>query len=125
MKMSRRGINLMLAAFAALVMALPVAARHDANDSKSTVKASMDLLQPTTLGGTQLKPGSYSVTADDSKVTLYRDGKVVAEAPVQWKDGSNKSRYSAIVTEGDQVKEIHFNGKSKYVEISGGAIAGK
>jgi len=123
--MSRRGVKLMLSAVAALALALPAAARHDANDNKSTVKASMDLLQPTTLGGTQLKPGSYSVTADNAKVSLFRDGKLVAQAPVEWKEGSNKARYSTIVTEGDQVKEIHFNGKSKYVQVASGSIAGK
>ena len=85
--MSRRGMNIVLSALAALALALPAAARHEGNDNKSTVKTSMDILQPMTLGGTQLKPGSYSVTADESKVSLFRDGKLVAQAPVEWKDG--------------------------------------
>jgi hypothetical protein len=123
--MSRRGMNIVFSALAALALALPVAARHDANDNKSAVKASMDLVTPATLGGTQVKPGSYSVSADDSKVSLFRDGKLVAEAPIQWKDAPAKARYSAVVTDGDQIKEIHFNGKAKYVEISGGSLAGK
>jgi hypothetical protein len=29
------------------------------------------------------------------------------------------------VADGDQVKEIHFDGKSKYVAVSGAAVAGK
>ena len=45
---------------------------------------------------------------------------MVAEAPVQWKDEKGKAKYSAIVTdgEGNQVKEVHFNGKMRYVELS-------
>jgi hypothetical protein len=110
---------------AALALALPVAAKHDTNDSKSTVKASMDLPTAAILAGAELKPGSYAVSADDSKVILSRDGKVVATAAVQWKDEHGKARYSTIVTDGSQIREIHFNGKTKYAEISGGMASGK
>jgi hypothetical protein len=102
----------------ALVLAMPLAARGvSANTSKST-NATMDILSQVSLAGKQLKPGTYSISADDSKVTVARDGKVIAEAPVQWKDGTSKARYSNIVTVGDQVKEIHFGGKMRYVEIA-------
>ena len=123
--MSRRGMNFVMTVLAALALALPVAAKHDTNDSKSTVKASMDLPTAAVLSGAELKPGSYTVSADDSKVTLSRDGKVVATAAVQWKDAPNKARYSTIVTDGSQIKEIHFNGKAKYAEISAGTASGK
>lgn len=123
--MSRRGMNFVMTVLAALALALPVAAKHDTNDSKSTVKASMDLPTAAILAGAELKPGSYTVSADESKVTLSRDGKVVATAAVQWKDAPNKARYSAIVTDGSQIREIHFNGKTKYAEISGGMASGK
>ena len=123
--MSRRGMNFVMTVLAALALALPVAAKHDTNDSKSTVKASMDLPTTAVLSGAELKPGSYTVSADDSKVTLSRDGKVVATAAVQWKDAANKARYSTIVTDGSQIKEIHFNGKTKYAEISAGTASGK
>jgi hypothetical protein len=116
-------MNFVMTVLAALALALPVAAKHDTNDSKSTVKASMDLPAAATLAGAELKPGSYTVAADDSKVTLSRNGKVVATAAVQWKDAPSKAQYSSIVTEGSQIKEIHFNGKTKYAEISGGAMA--
>ena len=123
--MSRRGMNFAMTVLAALALALPVAAKHDANDSKSTVKASMDLPNPAILAGTEIKAGSYTVAADDSKVTLSRDGKVVATAAVQWKDAPSKAKYSAIVTEGNQIREIHFNGKTRYAEISGEMASGK
>jgi hypothetical protein len=118
-------MNFVMTILAALALALPVAAKHDANDSKSTVKASMSLPNPATLAGTQLKAGDYAVAADDSKVTLSLHGKVVATASVQWKDERGKAQYSTIVTDGNQIREIHFNGKTKYAEISGGMAAGK
>jgi hypothetical protein len=113
-----RKINFLLPIFVALMLALPLAARGvSANTSKPTV-ATMDILNQVSLAGKSLKPGVYSVTADDSKVTVAKDGKVVAEAPVQWKDETSKAKYSNIVSVGDQVKEIHFGGKMRYVEIA-------
>jgi len=103
----------------ALALALPIAARSDDTDpTKEIVSKSMNLNNPVTLGGTELKPGSYSVKAYSVKVTFSRGGKMIAEAPVQWKDEADEAAYSAIVTESGQIREIHFLGKSKYVEIA-------
>jgi hypothetical protein len=102
----------------ALVLAMPLAARAVAGNNSKPTSATMDVLSAISLGGKQLKPGTYTVTADDSKVTLAQNGKVLAEAPVQWKDETNKARYSNIVTVGDQVTEIHFGGKMRYVTIA-------
>ncbi len=119
--MSRRAMHLAITVLAALALVIPAAARENGNKkSKSTASGTMDLLNPATLGGKQLKPGTYEVKADDSKLSIYHDGKVVAEAPVQWKDEAGKSQYSAIVTDGDgkSIREVHFDGKTKYVEVS-------
>jgi hypothetical protein len=124
--MSRIAKNLAVALLAALALVIPASARENApKNSKSTVVETMDLLNPATIAGKQLKPGTYEVKADDSKVTLSLNGKVVAEAPVQWKDEQSKAKYSAIVTDGDgnQVKEVHFNGKNRYVEIAASSMA--
>ena len=117
--MTRRGVNIMFAALAALALALPVAARDDlAKPSRPIVKARMDLPNAATIEGKQLKPGSYIVTADDSKVTLSLGGKVVAEAPVEWKGENGKSPYTSFVVESNQIKELHFDGKTRYIVIS-------
>jgi len=117
--MNRRGMNLILTVLAALALALPIAARDgDTNPTKIIVSMSVDLSSPASLGGTMLKAGSYSVKADSAKVTLLRGGKVVAEAPVQWKDEAGKAEYSTIVTDNNQIIEIHFGGKTKYVAIA-------
>ena len=114
--MSRRGVNRVVPLLF-LAMAMPFTARvASANTSKPT-SATMDILSTVSLNGKQLKPGSYTVTADDSKVTVAQNGKVMAEAPVEWKDENSKSRTSNIVTTNDQVTEIHFSGKMRYVTV--------
>lgn len=115
--MSRRS-SFVLSALAALAVAMPIAAGVAAAKEKPTT-VTLDLFEAATLGGKNLKPGTYRIEADDSKVTLQVDGKVVAEAPVQWKDETSKPAYSKVVTENKQIKEIHFSGKMRYVEISG------
>jgi hypothetical protein len=117
--MSRRQCSLVFTALAALLLLVPIAARSDsAKISKPLAKATMDLFNPATLSGTQLKAGTYLVSADDSKVTLSRDGKVVAEARVQWKDAPEKSDYSAIVVDSGTITEFRFGGKARYIAVA-------
>lgn len=117
--MEQRRISFVFTVLAALALALPIAARSDNTaPPKSIVSMSVELSSVAALGGRELKPGNYLVRADSVKVTLSRGNKMIAEAPVQWKDEAGKAAYSTIVTESNQIKEIHFVGKSKYVEIS-------
>ncbi|HEX2775432.1 MAG TPA: hypothetical protein VHN10_02205 [Candidatus Acidoferrales bacterium] len=121
--MSRSKMNGTLTILAALALALSIAAHATpAKDAKSTVtpivKTELRLVSPATLGGTELKAGEYSVTADDAHARFLKNGKVVAEVPVQWKDESAKPQSNAVVVDSNQIKEIHFGGKMKYVEIS-------
>jgi hypothetical protein len=121
--MSHRKINGMLTVLAALALVLSIATHATpAKDAKSTVtpivKTELRLVSPATLGGTELKAGEYSVTADDAHARFSKNGKVIAEASVQWKDESAKPQSNAVVVDSNQIKEIHFGGKMKYVEIS-------
>jgi hypothetical protein len=121
--MSRSKMNGVLTILAALTLALSIAAHATpAKDAKSSVtpivKTDLKLLSPATLGGTGLKAGEYSVTADDAHAKFLRNGKVIAEASVQWKDESAKPQNNSVVIDGNQIKEIHFGGKMKYVEIT-------
>jgi inosine/xanthosine triphosphate pyrophosphatase family protein len=116
-------MNGLLTILAALALALSIASHATAaKDAKSTVtpivKTDLRLLSPATLGGTDLKPGEYSVTANDTHAKFLKNGKVIAEASVQWKDESAKAQSTAVVVDGNQIKEIHFSGKMKYVEIT-------
>jgi hypothetical protein len=117
--MSRRGLGYAISVLAALAIAMPVVTHANSNkDNKSTASAQMDVVKDATIGGKEVKAGTYDVKATETKVTLLRNGKVVAEAPVQWKDEQSKSSFSSIVMDGSTVKEIHFNGKSRYAEVS-------
>ena len=121
--MSRSKMNGVLTILAALALALSIASHATpAKDAKSTVtpivKTDLRLLSPATLGGTDLKPGEYSVTADDTHARFSKGGKVLAEAAIQWKDESTKRDSNAVVVDANQIKEIHFAGKMKYVEVT-------
>jgi hypothetical protein len=116
--MSRCGKNV-LVAFATLLLALPLAARsRSPKNSKSIVRSSVELTQDVTLAGKQLKAGTYQVRANESTLTLLQKGKVVAEAPIEWKPEGKGVSSSGVVTDSGAVKEIHFIGKTRYAEIA-------
>jgi hypothetical protein len=121
--MSHRKMNGVLTILAALTLALSVATfTTSAKDAKATVtpvvKTDLRLLTAASLGSTDLKAGEYSVTADETHAKFLKNGKVVAEASIQWKDESAKAQSTTIVVESNHIKEIHFSGKMKYVEIN-------
>lgn len=115
---SRRSLSVVLAAFVALAVAMPMLAPGPLAKNSKLVTATMDILSPATLGGKEIKPGTYTVQADESTVTILQDGKMVAEAPAEWKDETSKSDGSKIVVQNNQIREIHFDGKMKYVEVT-------
>ena len=112
----RWGISLGLAVAIVLFTSAVVRA-NDAGDN-GTISATLDVLTPVTIAGTTLKPGTYTVKAEDTKVTLSRNGKAVAQASVQWKDTPDKSKSTNVLADNGTIKEIHFSGKTRYVEIT-------
>jgi hypothetical protein len=121
--MSRRSMNRpmnrVMTVFAALLLLVAIAAQTaPAKDTKAGVNTTMSLLNPATVAGKQLQPGDYAVSVDETHVTISMRGKVVAEAPVQWKDETSKSKYSAFVSENNKITEIHFGGKTRFVTIA-------
>ncbi len=117
--MSRRSMNRVFAVVAALVLLVSVAAQTaPAKDTKPGLSATMSIQAPAWLAGKELKPGDYSVSADETTVKVSQNGKVIVEAPVQWKDEAGKAKYSAFVSEGNKITEIHFGGKTRFVTIA-------
>ncbi|MGA7917560.1 MAG: hypothetical protein WCA00_20165 [Candidatus Acidiferrales bacterium] len=117
--MSRHSMNQIFTILAALVLLVSITARTaPAKDTKAGVNTTMTLLSPTTIAGKDLKPGDYAVSADETHVKLSLNGKVVAEAPVQWKDETSKARYSTFVVNDNKITEIHFGGKTRFVTIA-------
>ncbi len=116
--MSRRTFFNFFAGLVMLALVLPAGAGpRVAKDGKTTLKGTFMLPNAVTIGGKELKPGSYWVVADGSKVTISQDGKVMAEVNAQFVEGQNKQHSSAVVLDGNQVREIRFAGKSRYVVI--------
>jgi hypothetical protein len=115
--MSRTMVHRLLAMTLTLALALPLLAVPGfARTTTSTaVKSTFTLADPAMLGGKTLKPGQYSVTADESKVTLKQGDKIVAEMPAQWVDGKDKQSRTTLVLEGNQIQEIRFGGQTRYV----------
>ncbi len=105
------------AALAVLLVALTLLPRTSSAKNSKTAQTTMDILIPTSLGGKPLKAGTYKVIADGSTVTLRLGNKLVAEAPAQWKDGNTKAQYSFIVTDAHGIDEIHFDGKTRYIQV--------
>jgi hypothetical protein len=117
--MPRSRISFALAMFAALALAMPLAARsNDEKNSKPSASATMELAKSAVVGGKQIQAGTYDVKAKGSKLTLSHDGKVVAEAPIQWKDEQSKSMHSTVVVDSGSLTEVHFPGKTQYAQVS-------
>jgi hypothetical protein len=115
--MSRSLVYRLLTVTLALALALPLIAvpGYSRTTTSTSVKSTFTLSDPATLGGKTLKPGQYSVIANDSKVTVKLDGKIVAEMPAQWVDGKDKQSQTNIVLDGNQIQEIRFGGQTRYV----------
>jgi hypothetical protein len=122
--MSRR--NLFTIAVAAAVLAgIPAissvpafaAPRPKSANAKSTLKTTVAVMHDGTLGGKPVNKGTYTLEADESKVTLSSHGKVVAEASAEWKDDKGKASADTIVTDAGAIKEIRFGGKTRYLSI--------
>ncbi|HXJ15637.1 MAG TPA: hypothetical protein VNM68_00385 [Candidatus Polarisedimenticolia bacterium] len=117
--MLHRKTGFALTILAALFLAAATWAGDAATPKHSKpLSTTVQLMVTSSLNGTTLPPGSYKVVANDSKVTIEQSGKVIAEAPVEWKEGERKARYSTVVYDNHGVREIHFDGKTRYVVVA-------
>lgn len=87
--------------------------------AKSSHKVTVNVGEDHTLAGTMVKEGTYQLKMDDSTVAFVANGKVVAEAQGEWKDGSDKAAYDFIKVEGNAIKEIHIGGQTRYFSVQG------
>jgi hypothetical protein len=117
--MSREFTKRLLGVMLVLAMAIPaMAGPRVAKTDKATIKSTFILPSAITVAGKDLKPGVYSVVADESKVKISLDGRVVAEAPIQWVDATGKTPQTAVVLDGNnQLKEIRFGGNNRYAVL--------
>jgi hypothetical protein len=104
-----------------LGLALPLAASAFAAN-----KGSLQVNDPVTVSGKQLKPGGYTVKWEGAgptvELSILQGNKVVATAPARLIDLNRSSDYNAAVTtlNGDGSKvlsEIRFSGKKYALAI--------
>ena len=115
--MSRRSLPLILAIMALTAMSVSVWAKNDSGD---TITANVKLTATTTVGTTQLAPGTYKVIADGSKAKFELGNKVVAEIPCTLKDFTGKINETTFVIDNNKLTEIQVSGKTKAIEFSSG-----
>ena len=101
-----------------LAMALPaVASPRGAKTPKAVVKSHFAIVGGEILNGTTLAPGDYNVIATDSTVSFFRGSKLVAQAPIQWKDNNQKVDQNAILVDTGKIQGVRFKGKNRSVVV--------
>jgi hypothetical protein len=116
--MLRSRLNYLLVVVAALFLMASTAVRAKDAGPNAILSSTVSVLTPVTVGGTSVKPGTYIVKAEGTKVTFLMNGKTIAQANVQWKDSDKKAKATNMLAQEGAVKEIHFSGKTRYVEIA-------
>ena len=117
--MSRRNVFAIavVACILALVPTISCASTFTTISAKSNRKVTVNVFKDHTLAGKMVKEGTYQVKMDDSTVAFIADGKVVAEAPGEWKDSPTKAAYDFLGLEGNAIKEIHIAGQRRYFSV--------
>lgn len=87
--------------------------------STRTDSTRYDVTQPTRIGHTELKPGRYTLKANESKdqLRVIHNGKVVATVPCHWVKLSKKANYSEIMSNKDHVTQVEFQGREEAVSV--------
>jgi hypothetical protein len=108
----RNGVKYLTTFAAVAMMSLPVWARPEST--------TLVLTAPTQIGATQLQPGQYEIRAEPKgdHLTVYREGKAVAEVPVQWIQLNKKPAQSSVVMSDNRVTEVDFGGKTDAAQIA-------
>ena len=82
---------------------------------------SLKLFEPSLIGGTELKPGEYTLELKDQKVVIHK-GKQSCEANVKVETADNKYDSTSVrYSNGDgkfHVQEIHLGGTNMKLVVS-------
>ncbi|HLN04235.1 MAG TPA: hypothetical protein VK335_33420 [Bryobacteraceae bacterium] len=82
---------------------------------------SLKLFEPSVIGGTELKPGEYTLELKDQKVVIHK-GKQSCEATVKVETADSKYGSTSVrYTNGDgkyHVQEIHLGGTNMRLVVS-------
>jgi hypothetical protein len=82
---------------------------------------SITLFEPSVIGGTELKPGAYTLELKDQKVVI-RKGKQMGEAPVKVESADSKFPSTTVrYSNGDgkyHIQEIHLGGTNMKLVVN-------
>ena len=70
---------------------------------------SLQLFQPATVGGTQLKAGDYKLELKDNKA-VFKQGKTQSEVPVKVESTERKADSTAVKYANGAIQEIRLGG---------------
>lgn len=100
-----------VAVLAILTMTMPAWARM----YKQTISPEKD----TMIGGTQLKAGSYDLSADSGKkeLQILMNGKVMATVQGDWVKLPQKPQYSTVVSDGNKITQVQFSGSDQAFQV--------
>jgi hypothetical protein len=89
--------------------------------SPKAKKQDLALFLTSDVAGTQLKPGQYQVSVEESQATLYRDGKAVATFPVRSETAAEKFPANSVLYDGpsSKVLEIRLGGTTTKLVLDG------
>lgn len=101
-----------LGGLALLLATLPVWGAH-----LYTVKWSAT--QPTMIGGSEIKPGDYTIQAEEGQTTVQfmSHGKMVVEVPAHWIQLPSKAAASQVEEDNNKVTSIEFGGKTAALDF--------
>jgi hypothetical protein len=96
-----------IAGLTVLILTIPVCAR--------TYKEPLILDKSSTMGSTQLKPGTYQLTADDAKkeLNILQNGKIIATVQGQWVKIPQKAQAASIDIDQDKITQVRFSGSDQ------------
>jgi hypothetical protein len=94
-------------------LALPVWAHTDS--------AQLTVINPTTIAGKQLKPGTYKLEVQpdqkELKVVNTESYKTVAEVPCHWVNLKNAPNNTEVMLRKNKITEVDFSGKMQAIRV--------
>lgn len=90
-----------------------------ASASMRTDSTRYNVTQMTKIGHTQLKPGNYTLKAQESKdqLRVLHDGKLIATVPCHWMKLAKKADNSEIFSNKNRVTRVEFQGRKEALKV--------
>lgn len=105
------------AGLAITLLAISLSARPD---SGLMDKAQWSPSQESKIGDKDFMPGNYQLTAMESgtSVSVFKDGKLVAEVPCHWTQLPRKAADTAVFTDPmNSVTQVQFSGRTAAIQF--------